>query len=282
LLVVAVVAIWLGVSRQHRPALLRFCLGALPVGLLLMLYGFCTFGNPLAVGQVLVGSEVALTKTGDAGLWQTPFHVGAAGLLFSPARGLLVYSPIAVVALWGMGRAWRDRHWMDLRPVSLAAVALFLPATMRFDWWGGWCYGYRPIMESVTLLAFLAIPMVAWVRAQPWRLAVVGVLAVWSLGAQAVGALAYDVRGWNGRWVYEVVDDAQETRASYDDRASAEEHARVQGGRVQSRELNVDKPEHRHRLWSLRDNPIGYYLQNWSRIRARRQQDVVQFMREHG
>jgi hypothetical protein len=208
--------------------------------------------------------------------------VGAAGLLLSPARGLLVYSPVAAVALWGMGRVWRDRKWTDLRPVSLAALALFLPAAKRFDWWGGWSYGYRPIMETVTLLAFLAIPMVAWVRAKRWHLAVVGVLAAWSLGTQAVGAFAYDVRGWNGRWVYEVVDDSFVPRATYDDRLSAEEHARARGGRVQARELNVDKPEYRYRLWSLSDNPIRYYLENWTRIRARRQQDVIRFMREDG
>ena len=166
--------------------------------------------------------------------------------------------------------------------MSLAALALFLPAAKRFDWWGGWCYGYRPIMETVALLAFLAIPMVSWVRAQRWRLAVVGVLAVWSLGTQAVGALAYDVRGWNGRWVYDVVDEALERRATYDDRPSAEEHVRVQGGRVQSSQLNVDRPEYRYRLWSLSDNPISYYLRDWSRIRARRQQDVIRFMREDG
>jgi hypothetical protein len=51
---------------------------------------------------------------------------------------------------------------------------------------------------------------------------------------------------------------------------------------VQSRELNVDKPEHRHRLWSVSDNPIRYYLQNWSRMRVRRQEDVNRFMREDG
>ena len=307
LLVIAVVAVWLA-ARDHvgrlltwlaakyrgrraesppgahhdRRALLRFCLGALPVGLLLVLYGWHTFADPLAAGQLLVGSRVAITKTGTPDLWQTPFYVGAAGLLLSPARGLLVYSPVVAVALWGMGRVWRDPKWMDLRPVSLAALALFLPAAKRFDWWGGWSYGYRPIMETVTLAAFLGIPMVSWVRARRWRMAAVGVLAVWSIGIQALGAFAYDVSGWNGRVVYDVVDEAQDRRATYDDRPSAEEHARAQGGRVQARALNVDKPEYRYRLWSMSDNPISYYLQNWSRVRVQRQKDVVRFMRDDG
>jgi hypothetical protein len=169
-----------------------------------------------------------------------------------------------------------------LRPVSLAALALFLPAAKRFDWWGGWSYGYRPIVDAVTLLAFLAIPMVAWVRARRWRMAAVGVLAAWSLGTQALGAFAYDVRGWNGRIVYDVVGEALERHATYDDRPSAEQHARDHGGRVASRALNVDLPEYRYRLWSLSDNPIRYYFANWTRVRIRRQQDVLRFMREDG
>jgi hypothetical protein len=164
----------------------------------------------------------------------------------------------------------------------VAALALFVPAAKRFDWWGGWSYGYRPIMEVVTLLAFLAIPTVSWVQAKRWRMAAVGVLCLWSLGTQAVGAFAYDVRGWNGRLVYDVVDETHGQRASYDDRQSAEQHAQAQGGRVEVRDLNVDWPQNRHRLWSLTDNPIRYYLQNWTRVRAQRQQDFVRFMRQDG
>jgi hypothetical protein len=280
LLVVLVVAAWQ--AARDRPALLRFGLGALPVGLLLVFYGWHTFGDPLAAGQLLVGPKVALTKTGEAGLWQTPLHVGLAGLLLSPARGLLIYSPVALVALWGLGRVWRDRRWTSLRPLSLAVLVLLVPAAKRFDWWGGWTYGYRPLMEAVTLLAFLAIPVVGSVCAKRWRLATVAVLALWSLGTQAVGAFAYDVRGWNGRWVYDVVDDERGRRASYDDRPTAEQHALAEGGRVEARELNVDKPEYRYRLWSLRDNPIRYYLENWSRVRIQRQQDTARFMRQDG
>ena len=279
-LVVLVMVAWFAIRDRH--ALLRFCLGALPVTLLLGIYGWHTFGDPFSVGQSVVAGQVAMSKTGNPGIWQTPFLVGAAGLLLSPARGLLVYSPVVVVALWGMGRVWRDPVWTTLRPLTVAAVALFIPAALRFDWWGGWSYGYRPILESVVLLAFLAIPMVAWVQAKRWRLAMVGVLAAWSIGTQVLGAFAYDLRGWNGRRVYEVVDMAKDRRATYDDRPSAEQHAQRQGGYVQPRELNIDRPEYRYRLWSLGDNPISYYVREWSRVRAQRQSDAVRFMREDG
>lgn len=279
-LVIAVMAIWLAIT--DRQSLVRFCLGALPIGLMLVGYSWHTFGDPWAPGQLLVGSRVAMSKTGSTDLWQTPFLVGATGLLVSPARGLLVFSPVVVVALWGMGRVWRDRQWADLRPLTLAALALFLPATKRFDWWGGWSYGYRLIMEAVTLLAFLAIPVVASLAARRWRMAVVGVLTLWSFGVQVVGAYAYDVSSWDGRAAYDVLDDSHEVRATFDDRASAERQAQAQGGQVKARSLNVDRPENRHRLWSWSDNPILFYVQNWGRVRQQRQQDVVRFMHQDG
>lgn len=276
----AAVALWL--TFKDRRQLLRLCLGALPLGLLLVLYSWHTFGDPWAPGQLLVGSRVAMGKTGSADLWQTPFFVGAAGLLVSPARGLLIYSPIALVALWGMGRVWRDRAWSDFRPLTLAALALFLPATKRFDWWGGWCYGYRLIMDAVTLLAFLAIPVVAVVAAKRWRLIVVRGLAVWSFGVQIVGAYAYDISSWDGRVLYDVVDGAQEVRATFDTRAMAEQDVQAQGGQVRPRSLNIDRPENHHRLWSFTDNPILFYLRNWGQVREQRQRDVVRFMHQDG
>ena len=280
LLVLGAVATWLAIVDRAR--VLRLVLGALPLGVVLVAYGWHTFGDPWAAGQLLVGPRVAITKTGNPDLWQTPFFVGAAGLLFSPARGLLVYSPIVAVALWGMGRVWRDGKWADWRPLTLAALALFLPAAKRFDWWGGWCYGYRLIMDAVTLLAFLAIPMVAWVRVKRWRQIAVSVLALWSFGVQVLGVTAYDIGGWDARLVFDVLDHEDNRRATYDDRSLAEQHAQVHGGRVQSRSLNIDRPEYRHRLWSLTDTPIRYYLQNWSRARSQRQKNVIRFMHQDG
>ena len=77
--------------------------------------------------------------------------------------------------------------------------------------------------------------------------------------------------------------DASAPRAArYDDRPSAEQHALIRGGSVQARELNIDRPEYRYRLWSVSDNPILYYVRRWSSVRAQRQQDVVAFMRDDG
>ena len=130
-----------------------------------------------------------------------------------------------LVALWGFGRVWRDPVWKDWRPIAVAAVALFLLSSKRFDWWGGWCFGYRLLVDAVTLLAFLAIPVAERIRERRvLHLAFVG-LFLWSAGVQALGAYAYDVTGWNGRYVYDVVLPGTNNKATYDDSAQAQRRA---------------------------------------------------------
>jgi hypothetical protein len=280
LLVLVAVAIFQ--ALRDRRALVRFCLGALPVGVLLVIYGLVVFGHPFAAGQLGVGPQVALSKTGNPGLWQTPLHVGLFGLLVSPGRGLLVYSPIAIFALWGAVRVWRDPAYKDWRPLSVAVAALLVLSAKWFDWWGGWCYGYRPIVDAVTLLAFLAIPVVPWIRARRWRLLLWAGLGCWSLGVQALGAFCYDVSGWNARRAYDVVGPGPDQRATYSDVRLAERQVRNHGGKIESREQSVDAPAYRHRLWSVTDNPIWYYLTRAESARAHRRKIFAEFLREDG
>ena len=279
---VLVVAIGLFHLIFDRSRVVRFIVGGVPVAALLALYAWHTFGSPFSVGQLEIAAGIARAKTGNPALWQTPLHVGALGLLVSPARGLLVYSPVVLVALWGFGRVWRDPVWKDWRPIAVAAVALFLLSSKRFDWWGGWCFGYRLLVDAVTLLAFLAIPVAERIRERRvLHLAFVG-LFLWSAGVQALGAYAYDVTGWNGRYVYDVVLPGTNNKATYDDSAQAQRRAGEQGGRVEARALNVDVPAYRYRLWSVGDNPILYYLLNFSEARKRRHLTVEKFLGAEG
>jgi len=272
ILVFAAVALMF--ALRDRRALVRLLAGALPVGVLLVVYGLVVFGHPFATGQLGMGPAVAQIKTGSRDLWQTPLYLGTLGLLGSPGRGLLVYSPVAAIGLWGMVRVWRDRQPKELQALSLAAVALFVLAAKWFDWWGGWCYGYRPIVDVVILLAFLAVPLVPWIAAQRTRVLVFGVLACWSCGVQALGVYAYDISGWNGRWVYDVAGPGPNQLVTYDDDLTAARHARERGGTVRPRVLSVDDPAYRHRLWSMRDNPISFYLGRLERSHTRRRESI--------
>jgi hypothetical protein len=219
---------------------LAFAAGALPVLAAQAAWNQYAFGAVLASGQLRVGASVALQKTGSADPWQTPLLEGLAGVLLSPSRGLLVFSPFLALAVAGAVLAARRRAPAPLLPLALAAAAVVLVEARWFDWWGGWAYGPRRLGDLAPVLALLAAPAMGWVAAARWRRAMLGAAVGWAVLVQAVGALAYDVDGWN---------------------------ARREGAGVA---LDVDRPEHRHRLWSLSDSQIGYYLGHFREARERK------------
>ncbi|MBN1606437.1 MAG: hypothetical protein JW940_07370 [Polyangiaceae bacterium] len=265
-----------------RGRLLRFALGALPVVIVLMGYHQHAFGSPWVFGEMGVAAKIAMTKTGNPDVWQTPLHVGLAGLLLSPARGLLLYSPIALFSVWGAWRAFRDPAWKDLRPLAAGAVLQVLLAAKWFDWWGGWCFGYRVIVDIAILLAFLSFPIAAAVNLRPWRRTVFGSLLAYSVGVQVIGAYVFDLEGWNAPVMWQVATPDGSEPMRFEDEARARRFAREHGGRVGSITLNIDKPKYRGRLWSLSDSPLVHYLANISESRARRRQVIERFLSSDG
>ena len=223
-IVVLAAAAFLAVS--HRRALLAYMGGALPAVLALLAYNLYYFGSPLDFGQISAGAAVAQWKTGSPDVWQTPLWLGAAGLLVSPSRGLLIYTPFFAAAFAGAIIVWRDARYVALRFLTVAVPLLWLPAFAWFDWWGGWTYGYRPIVDSAPLLAALCIPALACLRAPALRGAFAAA-AAWSIFVQILGVTNYSPGAWNAQ-------------------------------RQDGTPANIDLPEHRERLWSFRDWQIGY------------------------
>lgn len=239
-LVAIAAAAWLLLS--DRRAFAAFVLAALPLAAATLAYNAYYFGSPLEFGQLAAGSRGAQYKTGSPELWQTPLWLGAAGLLVSPSRGLLVYSPFLAAAFAGAVFAWKDPRYRSLRFLTLAVPALWTPAFLWFDWWGGWAYGYRPIVDSAPLLAVLCLPALGWILDRPvWR-AVFVVSIAWSVFVQGLGVFVFSPLGWNAR-----VIDADGTRA------------------------DIDQSAYRNRLWSFRDWQIGYLIANFRQARAERQ-----------
>lgn len=230
---------------SDRRAFAGYVVAALPLAAAVLAYNAYYFGSPLDFGQIVAGARVAKFKTGSTDLWQTPLWLGAAGALVSPSRGLLVYSPFLAAAFAGSALAWKDARYRMLRPLSLAVLALWIPVFLWFDWWGGWAYGYRSILDSVPLLALLCVPAVGGILERPaWR-AVFAASLAWSVFVQVLGVFAYSPWGWNSK-----VIDADGTRA------------------------NVDLPAYRDRLWSFRDWQIGYLITHFRQARAEREEIV--------
>jgi hypothetical protein len=62
----------------------------------------------------------------DPSFWQTPILERLAGLLLSPGRSLLVYSPVVTLSALGMVRAWLPGGNRLLRTLRVGAVLTIL------------------------------------------------------------------------------------------------------------------------------------------------------------
>jgi hypothetical protein len=254
LFAVAAVA-YLAVSdRRSLPA---FLAGCLPLALALGAYNQHFLGSPFRFGQSEL-QDLAAEKTGVASVWQANPVTALAGLLVSPSRGLLVFSPFLALAAPGAWLAWRRAQFAALRPLLLGAALVLAVDLAWFDWWGGWSYGWRRLVDLAPAFTLFLVPPMAWVQARRWRTVAFALLVSHAVALQAVGAFAYDPEAWNARRAWRVSEWEGSSRTVLEEEEAR--RAAASGAAVVPVSLNVDEAEHRHRLWSVRDGQIVYLL----------------------
>jgi len=141
--------------------------------------------------------------------WMWP---SATGLLFSPSRGLFVYSPIVLWVGWLAVRYRRTLRFPDLVALTLAILGgTFLAMTTWRVWWGGFAYGPRLSADFIPWLFLMAVlaldarrrvlmtPAATPPRRRRLELAFAAVLAVASIAFHAPGALQVETQLWNER-----------------------------------------------------------------------------------
>jgi hypothetical protein len=156
------------------------------------LYAWCYWGNPLSPAQANTVPQVA--NFGGNPL------IGLAGLLFSPSRGLFVFSPIFLFSILGavLGMRWRREE--PILPYLLGGtVCLLLLYSKWTIWWGGHTFGYRLLIETLpTLTVFLAIAWRERLRRQVLPRALFFLCLLWSVFVQSLGAM-WPASGFNER-----------------------------------------------------------------------------------
>ncbi|WP_342376191.1 hypothetical protein NVS55_33680 [Myxococcus stipitatus] len=171
----------------------RFFAGALVVALPWMTLNFVHYGSVLAPYYAPQRLELVASRVAEA----------LAGNLVSPARGLLVFTPVLLLGVWGLVLEWRARTFSRLHVFLLAGVALHWVAISTFPhWWAGHSYGPRFFTDVVPYLVFFLVPVVRELEwrgpeARRARTATFAVLAVVSLGIHIHGASSRAVYRWN-------------------------------------------------------------------------------------
>ena len=123
----------------------------------LLLWGLSPLLFVLAYQWRYFGSPFEHGFSGSLGRFSEPWGEGQLGLLVSPAKGLLVFTPVALVAAVGLVRAFRRGERSLSGALGLAVLAHLLLMGRWTEWHGGECWGPRMMTDALPLI-FLFLP----------------------------------------------------------------------------------------------------------------------------
>ena len=181
-------------ALNHRKRLLHFCVPLIIIGAAVLSYNFYFFGRVLGAYPNPMGPITAPGSPSHP--IYIPWWDGLAGLLVSPNRGLLIYTPWTLFAIWGGARIWKENLFGWGRYLLPGMVAVYIVHAQLGLWWGGGCFGPRYLTDLLPLLAFFLVPVWSRIRASYVALAFFALCVAASFWVQIVGAYYYP----NGNW----------------------------------------------------------------------------------
>ncbi len=138
------------IAVRHRDFLLRYLLAAAPIAVVFLAYNFSIYHYPLSP---YYRTHLDGFRPGNWGA----MGVGLAGNLISPSRGLFVFTPVFLFAVWSMVRG----KWKTPLAPWLAALALLhwiVISSYIASWWAGHCYGPRFFTDLTPVFVLFLIP----------------------------------------------------------------------------------------------------------------------------
>ncbi|MGB6295171.1 MAG: glycosyltransferase family 39 protein [Rivularia sp. (in: cyanobacteria)] len=160
------------------------------------------------------------------------FIIALSGTLFSPSRGLLVFSPVILLSLAGAYLLFKSRYSEDEKLIgclTIASTILLFSYFFYIVWWAGYSYGPRFMTDIMPVCCylinyFLAVnfnQIIQFKRKLNIKLIITTLLIIFSTFTQFVGAF-----GTNPGTMWNALP------------------------------LDVDKPQFHYRFWSLKDSQI--------------------------
>jgi hypothetical protein len=177
---------------RHREWFIRYTLYGIAIAILWFAYNLHEFD--LFMPDYYRPGRVRVSRT---------FGEAMLGNLVSPARGLLVYSPVLLLSFSGFALALRHRDERLLTLCFGAIVVLHWLVVSRFPhWWAGHSYGPRFMTDVVPFLAYFvafnfeALRKLSGLRLWASRSCVV-LLAAASVILHGIGAISNQPHRWN-------------------------------------------------------------------------------------
>jgi hypothetical protein len=189
---VAIVVFSVYVLAFYRPWFLRYIGWAMVAAVPWIVFNYWIYGAVLPPYYAASRLEAPAS-----------FASGLLGILFSPSRGLLVFSPVMIFAISGFVLSWREQKQRALH-IAFAAVVAGLVCVIASwpDWWGGHTFGPRLMTDVVPFLAYFVpfnfhLPAGASPRARTWLSVSVAIFAAAGVLIHAQGALRSVTASWN-------------------------------------------------------------------------------------
>jgi hypothetical protein len=190
-----------GLFWAGRRAPLLIAAAALPPSLVL-LYNLAVAGG-FAGGYGIVGKPT---------YFQHDFWAGVGGLLFSPTRGLLVFSPFLLFLVLAWRHLPRDRAERGLTQAMIGAVVLQVALYAKADWRGGISWGPRYMTDLLPFFMWMLVPVVTALRGFG-RVAFLTMIGV-AMAIEAIGAFCYT--GVTDLAIYAIPKGPEKLRAAWD------------------------------------------------------------------
>ncbi len=162
-------------GRELRSRFTAYAKVALPAyaGFLLLdrLYQYRRFGSFFTtyIGAFAREQKMLNPALPAAYPFETPFHVGFFGALFTPEKSIFLFDPLLILVLILCAVAWR-RFRPEIRAYLIAFGALLLGYICFYatftDWSGDYAWGDRYVSTAAQLVAFISVPLLMRHRAE--------------------------------------------------------------------------------------------------------------------
>jgi hypothetical protein len=185
---VAVLSVYvLQLTWKSWRGLIAYGLAAMPAALFLAVYNTWAFGAPWRTGY-----------QGEASFgWSYPIWKGLPGILISPSHGLLMYSPVLLLAFMGGWVVWRKAGkalplWALGRYFSIICLLQLVLMSGWHYWNGGNAYNQRMLHEVTPML--ICLVAYAWSSYASRRVFVftLTLTAAWGIWMNLARAALYD------------------------------------------------------------------------------------------
>jgi len=180
----------------YRKYFLKYCLWSLTIALPFLLYNLSVYQNILAPYYWFSYEASQITMAG--------YMQALLGTLFSPGRGLFIFTPILLFSGYGLYLKISKKKFYHLDSALLIIITLhWLVISSLQKWWGGYSYGPRLFTDLLPYFVYFLIPVIQHLNFRTAKqILITGLFILFSITSFFIhsrGAIATAVWKWNSR-----------------------------------------------------------------------------------